>query len=99
MDDGSESPRAAACKEGVGYLFDGERALFRILDKSVHLFVIENKNGRDSKPKFSRWRYEVVEFGNCDGGGGTKVIMRGQEDKETSWISMEAGHEPSESAR
>ena len=48
---------------------------------------------------YGRWRYEVVEFGNCDGGGGTKVIMRGQEDKETSWISMEAGHEPSESAR
>jgi len=64
MDDGSESPRAAACKEGVGYLFDGERALFRILDKSVHLFVIENKNGRDSKPKFSRLRDRMMEITN-----------------------------------
>jgi len=26
--DDSEGPRAAACEEGVGYLFDGERALF-----------------------------------------------------------------------
>ena len=43
MGDGSESLRAAACEERVGYLFDGERAMFRILDRSVRLFVIENE--------------------------------------------------------
>ena len=26
---------------------------------------------------FGRWRDEVTEFGNCDGGGGTIAIMRG----------------------
>ena len=54
MGDGFVSPRAAACEEGVGYLFDGERALFQILDKSERMFVIENKSGRNLKPKFSR---------------------------------------------
>jgi len=54
MGDGSKSPQAGACEEGVGYLFDGERALFRILDKSERLLVFENKSGRNSKPKFSR---------------------------------------------
>ena len=33
----SESPGAATCGEGVGYLFGGERALFWILDKSIRL--------------------------------------------------------------
>jgi len=52
--DGSEGPLAAACEEGVGYLLNGERALFRILDKGERLFIIKNKGGRNSKPKFSR---------------------------------------------
>ena len=43
---------------------------------------------------YGRWRDEVVEFRNYNGGG-TNVIMREQGDREASWDSMEAGHEAS----
>jgi len=45
---GETQKRAHVCH------WEQKRALFRILDKSERMFVIENKSGRNSKPKFSR---------------------------------------------
>ena len=46
---------------------------------------------------YGRWRDEVVEFGNCN--GGTKVIMGGTRRQRDNIVSMEAGHEASVSTK
>jgi len=46
---------------------------------------------------YGRWRDEVVEFENCN--GGTKVIIGGTRRQRDSSVSMEAGHEASVSTK